>query len=76
MPVTEVVLLMSALLFYAVGMVFWVHRCFVGIEGGRAVAVPGWLRFAGDPTLAFIGSLPVPALLMAFAWWSALVRAG
>ncbi len=76
MPVTEIVLLMSALLAYAAGMVFWVHRCFARIEGGQAVAVPPWLGFAGDPTLAFIGSLPFPGLLLAFAWWSALVRAG
>ena len=68
MPLTELVLIVSTLIAYGVGLAFWLVHC-LDASRVQVPAAPAWRRFARDPIMAFATGVPVFALVgLVLAW--------
>lgn len=69
MPLTELVLIVSALIAYGAVLAFWLPHCMEASRPGGLVAAPAWRRLALDPVTVFVSGVPVLALVgLALAW--------
>lgn len=60
MPLTELVVAISAAIAYLVGLTFWIAHC----QGApQPAAASGLRRLAGGPATALVGGLPLLAAI-------------
>ena len=69
MPLTELVLIVSTLIAYGVGLAFWLVHCLDATQAHAPAAAPAWRRLARDPAAAFASGVPVIVLVgLVLAW--------
>ena len=69
MPLTELVLIVSTLIAYGVGLAFWLIHCLDASRVQVHAGAPAWRRFARDPLMAFATGVPVFVLVgLVLAW--------
>jgi hypothetical protein len=69
MPLTELVVLISAAIAYLTGLAFWFAHC---REARRAVQASGLRRLTSEPATALVGGLPLLAAIWFVVVWRIL----
>ncbi|EHP93254.1 hypothetical protein [Methylorubrum extorquens] len=69
MPLTELVLIVSTLIAYGVGLAFWLVHCLDPSRVQVHAGAPAWRRLVCDPVMALASGVPVLALVgLVLAW--------